>query len=81
MANLFEWVQQDSNLQPIGYASHYSFRCLNRVCGLDFPLTLPQAAWGSYHQVSTPSRRGLGSGLPFDRLPRIWQVNINLLPD
>lgn len=29
------WAQEDSNLQPTSYASHHSFRCPFRVCGLD----------------------------------------------
>ena len=33
------WARQGSNLRPNGYASHYSFRCPFRVCGLDYPFT------------------------------------------
>ena len=32
------------NPRPLGYAYHYSFRCLDSpVCGLDFPFTLGPA--------------------------------------
>ena len=34
-----KWAHEDSNLGPTGYASHYSFRCPFRVCGLDYPFT------------------------------------------
>jgi hypothetical protein len=34
-----KWAHVDSNHGPTGYASHYSFRCLFRVCGLDYPFT------------------------------------------
>ena len=33
------WAHLDSNQGPTGYASHYSFRCPFRVCGLDYPFT------------------------------------------
>jgi len=34
----------DSNHRPLGYAYHYSFRCLAQpVCSLDFPFTLGPA--------------------------------------
>ncbi len=39
LVSLLKWAQQDLNLRPTGYASHYSFRCPFRVCGLDYPFT------------------------------------------
>ena len=33
---IFLWAQQDSNLQPSGYACHYGFRRPFRVRGLDY---------------------------------------------
>jgi len=38
-----KWARLDSNQQPSGYASHCSFRCPFRVCGLDY-LFIPR--WG-----------------------------------
>jgi hypothetical protein len=40
-----EWLRgKDLNLRPLGYAYHYSFRCLDEpVCGLDFLFTLDPA--------------------------------------
>jgi len=66
-----EWVQQDSNLQPAGYASHYGFHRPMRAhqfVGWTFPSSFGAARReDACQQVSTPSQRrfGLGSGLPF----------------
>ena len=55
---------------------------LKSVCGLDFPFTLNECLGclpsSLYTFSEDPSE--LGSGLPFHRLPRIWQVITNKLP-
>ncbi len=68
------WAHLDSNQGPTGYASHYSFHCPFRVCGLDCPFTLVGCLPSSLY---TFLMRGLARDYPILRLrlPRIWQVS------
>ena len=45
------WAWKELNFRPIGYASHYYFRNLFRVCELDYPFI---RRGGVYRLVSTP---------------------------
>src|SRR5262245_8636432 len=54
---------------------HRSANRASAVRGLDYPFTLAGFAVGAARLVSTPSPLPeLGSGLPVERLPRIWAV-------
>jgi len=55
----------DSNQGPTGYASHYSFRCPFRVCGLDYPFTPVGCLPSSLYTFLTSEAR-LGITLSFD---------------
>ncbi len=83
------WARQDSNLRPNGYASHYSFRCPFRVCGLDCPfiqivLDLELAIQSLHLPMKTIKViHWLGSGLPFQKekaSPNLASFTWELLP-
>jgi hypothetical protein len=71
------WARQDSNLRPTGYASHYSFRCPFRVCGLDCLFTPPRDVLRrrgpAVQSLHLPRYRGLARDYLIERrrLPRI----------
>ncbi len=67
-------------LRPYGFSYQLRLsppRSQMRVCGLDYPFTVRrQAAFRCCPSslYTFPPRGGLGSGLPGERLPRIWAV-------
>jgi hypothetical protein len=74
MAVLFLWWGRlELNQRPIGYAYHYNFRCLFRICGLDCLFIRVGCLPFSLYTFPKRYFSGLGSGLPFlkFRLPRI----------
>src|SRR5262245_27243228 len=61
-------------------------RRAGRVCGLDYPFTVPGGAGfrccpSSLYTFPARVRAGLGSGSPCDRVPRIWAVLHRRFPD
>ncbi len=76
-----KWARLGSNQRPSGYASHYSFRCPFRVCGLDYPFA-PKGRLPSSLYTFLQKEAWLGITLSYDiGLPRIWQVITDQLPD
>src|ERR1700730_4165797 len=61
--------------RPYGFSYHFGFR-RHREVFVVWTIPSPrQIAVGAARLVSTPSSwRRLGSGLPFERFPRIWAV-------
>jgi hypothetical protein len=43
MDMLEEGLEPSRGLHPFGFSYHYSFRYPEKVCGLDFPLTVARA--------------------------------------
>lgn len=69
------WAWLDLNQRPIGYAYHYSFRYLLRVCSLDCLFT--RMGYLPYSLYTFPV--GLGSGLPSQASPNLTGYTYQLL--